>query len=254
MGETPEDRSTKEGAMRRSALVLLVVPLLLASCATSKRPVIYADPALKKNLVHKGSRAVLMPADVDVKTVVADMVAAFDGNPTAGVAYVRSALNAYLTGAEEIPSIYQDGRKIRLDFGDFAATADADRINQLVTFKADDYGLVSAEIEDPEALAGLLTSAGIDYLFFLQGLALTRGTSTANPVPIALPSGGIVMAGGGAAGVVTLSGQVLIWSRETRSVVWSGYAFGENRVDFRFTKGTISGAARRFALDVSKLP
>jgi hypothetical protein len=237
--------------MRQVWCGVLLAAILLVSCATQKRAVVYRDPALDSKQLREGRSAVLLAEEIDAGDVVQDLIAAFDGSPSAGVDYLRASLMEYLTGAEGLRT---SQHTVRLGFRDLSATAASGRVLQLVKFVSDSYGVLGLEVNDPDALAQMLEVLDVDYLFFLQGLSLTRSSAENPPAAIAGPGRGITMVGGGTARFAQLSGQLLIWGRPSKALVWNGFVSGTHGINVNLTRNTVAGVAHALALDIANIP
>lgn len=227
--------------MVRKVSFLIVMFVVVCSCAN--RALVYVDPAFDGKAVQKGRTAFLVPQEIDIRPVVQDFVAAFDGNLEQGLEYARVALIDCLTGERMVQA---GSRGARLHFFDFAVLADTVLVNTLIDFRKNEYGIASLEVHDPHALSQVLGSVNLDYLIIFCDLVITRETSE-TPGGWVYP---LIMVGGGVGKYVHLSAQVFIWGRKTESLLWHGFVNGTTQIMFRFTKGTVRGITQTFAGDL----
>ncbi len=244
----------RTGTVSATRWLMVGLPLLLAvSGCSTKRPVVHVDPSFNGKDVREGRPAFLLPAQIDVQSVVQDFVRAFDGNPADGESFLRSCLASYLTGAEPIPRRDRGGmtRRTCLGLVDLASETDTSGMAQLVSFATDRYGVGALTVSDPDHLAQLLEQVGSRYLVIFPHLVVQRSFTSVPIVTTAVPGRGVVSSGGGNASFAVLSSDAYVWSRDKRTVVWHGYVNGAHPIETKLTRNTVNGMAVRFALDLA---
>lgn len=202
--------------MRRLATFLLILGLGAVSCA--KRPVVLADAAFDGKSVRQDPAALILPEKAEVKDVVQDLVASFQGDPETGVQFLRESLANVLTGQEEClgwGDFSRAGTKL-FNFHGVQNPALRDSLLSCLQMTIDDYGVTRASTTNPQALAGLLAANGCRHLVVIDQLALGRAVSDK----------GNALMGSVVLGELTLSAQVLVWSAQSQTWVYQGYVNG----------------------------
>jgi hypothetical protein len=202
--------------MKNLALCVLILGLGVVSCA--KRPVVLVDPAFDGKSVRDGPAALVLADKVDVKDVVQELVANFQGDPETAVRLVRETLLGVLAGKEACLSMGEFGSTGGglFNFRGIDGAAWRDSLLACVQTTRDEYGVTRAATTDPQTLASLLSAHGFRHLVLMEQTTLGRGVSER----------GNVLTGSMVLDEVTLSSQVLIWSVQSKSWVYSGYVNG----------------------------
>jgi hypothetical protein len=192
---------------------VLVIGLGSASCA--KRPVVLVDTAFDGKSVREDPTLLILPEKVEVKDVVQDLVANFQGNPESAVQFLRESLVNVLTGKEACTSwgdFSNAGTKL-FNLHGSERTALQDSVRSRVQMTRDEYGVTRPGTTEPRALAGLLAANGCRHLIVIDQLTLGRAVSEK----------GNALMGSMVLGELVLSAQVLVWSAPAETWVYSGY-------------------------------
>lgn len=235
------------------AIVVTVLAIAGLGCA-AKRPILFAASDFGSHKVFERETAFLLMQPIDITQTLQDYVAAFEGDPRAGVSFTENSLRAYLTGVEPIRGARARSRLPRgfsFRLIDIAAQVSSDSINATVTTEQDEYGITQAHI-DTTALAHLLTRGHVEYLILICRPNVNRGSSVSQPflltLPIPPPSTGVF--GGGEDKFASLDAQVMVWDAGSQEVIWNGFVQGKHPISMNLTKNTVQGVASEFAQDL----
>lgn len=226
--------------MRRLAFVMLLLGLV-AACG-AKRPVVHADADFDGKRARQEPAVLILSDGIDVREVVPDLVANFEGQPGRAVQLGRDSLADILAGAGRCKLIVDEFGgygKSQFNFHRARGAAERDSLLGCLVVSRDEYGIATVTVTAPQRLADMLAAAGAGQLVLIDQLRLGRVATDR----------GTVVTGPYLSMEATLVGQVMIWSADRRSLVYNGFVTGLKAAK-QIDAGTIEELACAFARDL----
>jgi len=231
---------------------LAAVVLCFISCSGSKRPVVYSHPRMSGKAVINGKTAFLLPDDIEIREVVQDYVAAFEGKPADGVEYTLEVLADCLKGNEDLPQPSKHGfatvRRSPFRMTDLGYEDIGRSVKRFFHFEKDKYGIASLKVTSPEELAEALEEADANFLLVFYDIRANRENTT-RPTAV-YPGVSPSVIPGKQMDLIMMTAQAYVWDRSSRSLFWHGYVAGKCEIDKSVEKDRVRRLSQVFAQDL----